>query len=181
METPQNWGSCTRPLTHTTHSEIALVQVSHPGHETTDMNLEERQIFKQIHSSLRNKGRYFHKKNASLSSKFEKVKFWWSQVSPWQHRIRREKKRKKKSLPLAVLFPPATWDLCLPPEAINTLNTKHLNRSCFKLVSLCVSEGGLEALWEKESYKCFNICVFFNFEDGIFIWFSLIVLENNMQ
>ena len=96
METPQNWGSCTRPLTHTTHSEIALVQVSHPGHETTDMNLEERQIFKQIHSSLRNKGRYFHKKNASLSSKFEKVKFWWSQVSPWQHRIRREKKRKKK-------------------------------------------------------------------------------------
>jgi len=136
METPQNWGSCTRPLTHTTHSEIALVQVSHPGHETTDMNLEERQIFKQIHSSLRNKGRYFHKKNASLSSKFEKVKFWWSQVSPWQHRIRREKKRKKKSLPLAVLFPPATWDLCLPPEAINTLNTKHLNRSLSWILSI---------------------------------------------
>ena len=47
-----------------------------------DMNLEERQIFKQIYSSLRNKGRYFHKKNASLGYKFEKVKFRWSQVSP---------------------------------------------------------------------------------------------------
>ena len=27
-------------------------KVSHPGHKTVDMNLEERQISKQIHSSL---------------------------------------------------------------------------------------------------------------------------------
>ena len=137
METPQNWGSCTRPLTHTTHSEIALVQVSHPGHETTDMNLEERHIFKQVHSSLRNKARFFNK-NASLSSKFEKVKFWWSQVSPWQHRIRREKKTKKKKKVCQVqfYFLLPLGDLCLPPEAINTLNTKHLNRSPSWILSI---------------------------------------------
>ena len=46
----QNWESYTRPLTHNKHFEIALPQgESSPGHKTIDMNLEERQISKQIY------------------------------------------------------------------------------------------------------------------------------------
>ena len=49
------------------------------------------------------------RKNALVSSRkvWDKIKFRGSQVSPWQHRISREKK--KICLPLAILFPPASW------------------------------------------------------------------------
>ena len=49
------------------------------------------------------------RKNALVSSRkvWDKIKFRGCQVSPWQHRISREKK--KICLPLAILFPPASW------------------------------------------------------------------------
>ena len=53
-EMPPNWESRTRPFTHNMHFEIALAQgESSWATKTIHMNLEERQISKQIHSSLR--------------------------------------------------------------------------------------------------------------------------------
>ena len=46
--------SGTRHLTHNMHLEIALAKGdSSPGHKTIAKNLEDRQMSKQIHSSLR--------------------------------------------------------------------------------------------------------------------------------
>ena len=47
---------------------------------------------------------------------------------------RKEKKKKVCQVQFYFLLP--LGDLCLPPEAINTLNTKHLNRSPSWILSI---------------------------------------------